>query len=97
MKSFSLQAGGVALLAGVFAVSPVSAQFQIAPPGKDYAFTISTAQPWTDTGVDFQIGDVLQIHATSAESRDPAVRDGIAGAAAARNSRPKDPATSFWE
>jgi hypothetical protein len=78
MKSLSLLAGRVALLAGVFAVSPVSAQFQIAPPGKDYAFTISTAQPWTDTGVDLQTGDVLQIHATSAESCDPA---GVSGAA----------------
>ncbi len=78
MKSLSLLAGGVVLLAGVFASPAVSAQFQIATPGRDYSFTISTAQPWTDTGVDLQAGDVLEIHATSAESCDPA---GVSGAA----------------
>ena len=78
MKSVSLLAGGVVLLAGVFAAPAVSAQFQIATAGKDYSFTISTAQPWTDTGVDLQAGDVLEIHATSAESCDPA---GVSGGA----------------
>jgi hypothetical protein len=78
MKSLSLLAGEVVLLAGVFAVPAVSAQFQIATAGRDYSFTISTAQPWTDTGVDLQAGDVLQIHAISAESCDPA---GVSGAA----------------
>jgi LssY C-terminus len=78
MKSVSLLAGGVVLLAGVFAEPAVSAQFQIATAGKDYSFTISTAQPWTDTGVDLHAGDVLEIHATSAESCDPA---GVSGGA----------------
>ncbi len=72
MKSLPLLAGGVVLLAGVFAIPAVSAQFQIATAGRDYSFTISTAQPWTDTGVDLQAGEVLEIHATSAESCDPA-------------------------
>jgi hypothetical protein len=30
---------------------------------QDYKFTVSTAQPWTDTGVDLQVGDVLAISA----------------------------------
>ena len=80
MKSVSLLAGGVVLLAGVFAEPAVSARFQIATAGKDYSFTISTAQPWTDTGVDLQAGDVLEIQATSAESCDPAGVSGGAGA-----------------
>ncbi len=78
MKSLSLLAGEVVFLAGVCAVPAVSAQFQIATAGRDYSFTISTAQPWTDTGVGLQAGDVLQIHAISAESCDPA---GVSGAA----------------
>src|ERR1700678_3419885 len=32
--------------------------------GNDYSFNISTTQPWTDTGVDLQTGDVLNITAT---------------------------------
>jgi hypothetical protein len=80
MKSLSLLAGGVVLLAGMFAAPAVSAQFQIATAGRDYSFTISTAQPWTDTGVDLQAGDVLEIHAASAESCDPA---GVSGTASA--------------
>ncbi|HYM07025.1 MAG TPA: LssY C-terminal domain-containing protein [Terriglobales bacterium] len=80
MRSLSLLAGGVVFLAGVFAVPAVSAQFQVATAGRDYSFTISTAQPWTDTGVDLQAGDVVQIHATSADSCDPA---GVSGASSA--------------
>ena len=80
MKFCSLTAGGFVLLAAVFAVPAISAQFQIATPGKDYSFTISTAQPWTDTGVDLHAGEVLQINASSAESCDPAGVSGSAGA-----------------
>lgn len=29
--------------------------------GQDYTYTISTTQPWTDTGLDLQTGDSLQI------------------------------------
>jgi hypothetical protein len=71
MKSLSLMAGAFVLLAAVPTV-PASAQFQIATAGRDYSFTISTVQPWTDTGVDLQTGDVLQFHSTSAENCDPA-------------------------
>ena len=42
---------------------------------RDYSFTISTTQPWTDTGVDLQAGTVLEISASpvgqSSESCDP--------------------------
>jgi LssY C-terminus len=75
MKSFSLMAGGFVLLAFTL---PASAQFQIATPGRDYSFTISTTQPWTDTGVDLQTGDVLQFHASPEENCDPG---GVSGAA----------------
>ncbi len=60
----------------VFTVPAISAQFQIATPAKDYSFTISTAQPWTDTGVDLQAGERLQISASVGESCDPA---GVSG------------------
>jgi hypothetical protein len=79
MKSLSLLVCRSALLVGLFAAPATAAQFQIATAGRDYSFTISTAQPWTDTGVDLQTGDVLQFHATSSESCDPA---GVTGAAA---------------
>ena len=39
--------------------------------GNDYSFDISTTQPWTDTGVDLQTGDVLDIAASSAKKCDP--------------------------
>ena len=80
MKFSSLTAGGFVLLAGVFTVPAISAQFQIATPSKDYSFTISTAQPWTDTGVDLHLGEVLRINASSAENCDPA---GVSGSASA--------------
>jgi hypothetical protein len=79
MTSFSLTAGGFVLLAAAFTLPAASAQFQIATAGRDYSFTISTAQPWTDTGVDLQKGDILQFHATSSESCDPAGVSGAAG------------------
>ena len=76
MKSLSLTAGGFVLLAAAF-IPPASAQFQIATAGRDYSFTISTTHPWTDTGVNLQTGDVLQIRSGSGETCDPA---GVAGA-----------------
>src|ERR1700746_1123883 len=40
---------------------------------QDYKFTISTAQPWTDTGVDLQSGEVVSITASAgAGGCDPA-------------------------
>jgi hypothetical protein len=46
--------------------SPLAAQ--------DYKFTVSTGQPWTDTGVDLQAGDVLAVAASahSGSNCDPA-------------------------
>jgi hypothetical protein len=75
MKCLNLMAGGFVVLAAVSNL-PASAQFQIATAGRDYSFTISTAQPWTDTGVDLQTGDVLQIHSSPGETCDPA---GVSG------------------
>ena len=55
---------------------PLSAQ--------DYKFTVSTTQPWTDTGVDLQAGEVISISATphSGPSCDPA---GVASSGASQN------------
>jgi len=41
---------------------------------QDYKFTVSTGQPWTDTGVDLQAGDVLAVTASphSGSNCDPA-------------------------
>ncbi len=50
---------------------------------QDYKFTISTAQTWTDTGVDLHNGDTLAITASEgANGCDPA---GVAGTGAASN------------
>jgi hypothetical protein len=45
--------------------------------GNDYSFEVSTTQPWTDTGVELQTGDVLQITASSGKICDPV---GVSGA-----------------
>ena len=42
-----------------------------AATGNDYTFEVSTAQSWTDTGVDLQSGDVLDITASGAGKCDP--------------------------
>jgi hypothetical protein len=50
---------------------------------QDYKFTISTAQPWTDTGVDLHNGDTLAITAEPGSNGcDPS---GVAGTGAAHN------------
>jgi hypothetical protein len=67
MKSLSLTAVGCVFVAGVLSVT-ASAQFQVATAGRDFSYSISTAQPWTDTGVDLQAGDVLQFHASAGSS-----------------------------
>jgi hypothetical protein len=78
MKFSSPVIRGFVLLAGVFAVSAISAQSEAGAAAKDYSFTISTAQPWTDTGVDLHAGETVQIHASTAESCDPAGLSGTA-------------------
>jgi hypothetical protein len=45
--------------------------------GNDYSFNVSTTQPWTDTGVDLQTGDVLTV--TASGKCDP---QGVSGASA---------------
>jgi hypothetical protein len=64
-----------------FAVLQVFAQTPSTTPatGNDYSFDVSTTQPWTDTGVDLQTGDVLEITATAAKECDPV---GVSGASA---------------
>ena len=50
---------------------------------QDYKFTISTAQTWTDTGVDLHNGDMLAVTASpGANGCDPA---GVSGTGAASN------------
>jgi hypothetical protein len=44
------------LLMAAGAPAPLAAQ--------DYKFTVSTGQPWTDTGIDLQAGDVLAVSAS---------------------------------
>jgi LssY-like putative type I secretion system component LssY len=39
--------------------------------GNDYSFTVSTTQLWTDTGVELQAGDVLEITAGGTQKCDP--------------------------
>jgi hypothetical protein len=45
----------------------------------DYSLNVSTTQPWTDTGVDLQTGDVLDITASGMQKCDP---QGVGGASA---------------
>jgi len=47
--------------------------------GTDYSFNVSTTQLWTDTGVDLQAGDVLDITASGTQNCDPM---GLSGASA---------------
>jgi hypothetical protein len=49
------------------------------PTVTDYSFKVSTTQPWTDTGVDLQTGNVLSITAGGTQSCDPL---GVNGASA---------------
>ena len=58
----------------LFFVACVVALFSALLPAQDYKFTVSTAQAWTDTGVDLQAGDVVAVSATprSGSNCDPA-------------------------
>jgi len=68
------------IAAAVFAVCQCMAQTGSSAPqvtGNDYSFNVSTTQPWTDTGVDLQTGDVLNITASGTQSCNP---QGMSGA-----------------
>jgi hypothetical protein len=66
MRPYSIFINGLALMICVSAVaSAQSVTATPAPAARDYSFTISTTQPWTDTGVDLQSGDVLEITASA--------------------------------
>jgi hypothetical protein len=52
----------IAVLANLNAAAQSEGGTVAAP--RDYSFTISTTQPWTDTGVDLQAGSVLEISAS---------------------------------
>jgi hypothetical protein len=76
-----------AVLTGIVLVGPrLAAQSEAGAPTvpRDYSFTISTAQSWTDTGVDLQAGDLLAITAGphGGDGCDPRGAGGSAPAAA---------------
>jgi hypothetical protein len=67
----------------VLAVSVLLLGLSLPLAAQDYKFTISTSQPWTDTGVDLHSGDAVAITATAgAGGCDPA---GVAMGASAQN------------
>ena len=53
----------------VFCAAQLGAQ--ATSPTQDLTFQVSTAQPWTDTGLDLQSGDVLEVSAGAAVSSVP--------------------------
>ncbi|MGP8093575.1 MAG: LssY C-terminal domain-containing protein [Candidatus Sulfotelmatobacter sp.] len=65
------------LAALVFCASQSSAQTS----AQDFTFQVSTAQPWTDTGLDLQSGDVLEISASAVAAAVPD-RHAVAGSPA---------------
>src|ERR1700730_15805025 len=89
MKLSFLITNVVALLWGVFSIPSSLAQSEAgsaASAPRDYSFTISTAQPWTDTGVDLQGGELLEISATARSGGcDP---NGMSGSAQENANRP---------
>jgi len=65
-----------------FAVCQIVAQAaspSSASGGNDYSFNVATTQPWTDTGLELQTGEVLEITASGTQSCGP---QGISGASA---------------
>jgi hypothetical protein len=60
------------------AVGQGIAQTSTPAAGSDYSFNVSTTEPWTDTGVDLQSGDALNITASGTQNCDP---QGVTGAA----------------
>lgn len=74
VKRFALLAVFPFLIIPVFAQTPSDAE--------EYSFTVSTTQGWTDTGLDLQAGDVLQISAESVSSSSVPDRHAISGSTA---------------
>ncbi len=68
MKFSYLVIKGIAFAITVLPVLNASAQSEPVAAPRDYSFTIPTTQPWTDTGVDLQAGELLEITATAAQS-----------------------------
>ena len=60
-KSFHLAA--LVVLASFFSTSAFSQSGAVEVPARDFSYTISTSQVWTDTGVDLQSGDLIEINA----------------------------------
>jgi len=66
------QAVSIAVVAFLTMSHSVAQTAPSSATGNDYSFNISTSQLWTDTGVDLQVGDVLNITASAANKCDPA-------------------------
>jgi hypothetical protein len=73
MRRIALKVAVIAALAACQSV----AQTTTPATGNDYSFNVSTTQPWTDTGLDLQAGDALNITASGTQSCDP---QGVTGA-----------------
>jgi hypothetical protein len=67
MQRFALKVAVIAALAACQSV----AQTTTPAAGNDYSFNVSATQPWTDTGLDLQTGDALNITASGTQSCDP--------------------------
>jgi hypothetical protein len=75
VKRFALKVVVIASLAAGQSV----AQTTTPAAGSDYSFNVATTQAWTDTGVEFQTGDALNITASGTQNCDP---QGVTGASA---------------
>jgi LssY C-terminus len=71
MKRFALKVVVIASLAACQCIAQTAT-----PAGNDYSFNVSTTQPWTDTGVDLQTGDALNITASGTQNCEP---QGVSG------------------
>jgi len=89
IKTSFLATSGFALLLGLLTVlgAPGQSGAGAAPAAREYSFTISSTQPWTDTGVDLLPGELLEITSNphSEESCDPR---GVSGSAQGNASLP---------
>jgi hypothetical protein len=96
MKFCSLVTKRTALSIALLATLSLAARSEALSTPRDYSFTISTTQPWTDTGVDLQAGDLLEITAapaqaaagTGASSAEPCDPRGASGSTEANASLP---------
>ena len=67
---------------------------QVTSTGQNFTVQVSTVQPWTDSGLDLQSGDVLEISATASPDQQvvsgaPACDPkGVTAAAATTSARP---------